>query len=300
MLTTRKAPRHRRRLLLLLAAAVGLAAVGLAGSAGGATRANSAGFSDPVGDSGNAPDIAAVNASNDDTGKLTFQITIANRPQLAPADLVLVLMDTDGNPSNGTGGADFVAAVTAEGSMLLSSAGGNLARANAPSFSGSYTAGVSTLTLDAHDIGNPGAITLVAGASGDDGATVGDLAGPWSYQVIVSSTTPPAATPPAAAPLTLSVLQVSTSKARAGRPFAAAMTVRRNDTRELLQEGQVTCAARIDGAPLKPARKAGPDDGVAVCAWQLPKAAKGKRLTGSITVTEEGVKVSRTFSARVL
>ena len=106
MLTTRKAPRHRRR-LLLLAAAVGLAAVGLAGSAGGATRANSAGFSDPVGDSGNAPDIATVNASNDDTGKLTFQITIANRPQLAPADLVLVLMDTDGNPSNGAGGADY-------------------------------------------------------------------------------------------------------------------------------------------------------------------------------------------------
>ena len=59
MLITRKAPRHRRR-LLLLAAAVGLAAVGLAGTAGGATRAKSAGFSDPVGDSGNAPDIGAV------------------------------------------------------------------------------------------------------------------------------------------------------------------------------------------------------------------------------------------------
>ena len=297
MLTIRNAPRRRRR--LLLAAAVGLAAVGLAGTAGGAMGANSAGFSDPVGDSGNAPDIGAVSVSNDDTGKLTLQLTIANRPQLAAADLVLVLMDTDGNPSNGLGGADYVVAVSNQGAMLLSSAGGNLTRANAPSFSGSYTAGVAAITLDAREIGNPGTITLVAGASGDAGASVGDLAGPWSYQVTVSSTTPPAAIPPAA-PLTLSVLQISTSKARAGRPFAAALTVRRNDTRELLEEGQVSCAARINGTLLKVARKAGPDAGVAACAWQLPKTAKGKRLTGSITVTEQGVSVTRTFSARIL
>jgi len=299
MLTTiLKAPRHRRR-LLLLAAAVGLAAAGLAGTAGGAVHANSAGYSDPVGDSGTAPDLGAVNVSNDDTGKLTLQIAIANRPQLAASDLVLVLMDTDGNSTNGLGGADYVAAVAADGSMLLISAGGNLTRANAPSFSGSYTAGVATITLDVHEIGNPSTINFAAGASGDDGDSVGDLAGPWSYQVIVAPTAPPTATPPAA-PLTLSVLEAGTSKARAGRPFAAALTVRRNDTHELLEEGRVTCAARINGTPLKAAQKTGPDAGVAVCAWQLPKTAKGKRLTGSITVTEQGVSVTRTFSARVL
>jgi hypothetical protein len=40
-------------------------------------------------------------------------------------------------------------------------------------------------------------------------------------------------------------------------------------------------------------------NGVANCIWRIPVTAKGKTLRGTITLTVQGVKVSRAFSARI-
>ena len=73
----------------------------------GLQAANSQTFTDPTGDSGNAPDVTTVTASNDDNGQITFAISLANRTALSDSDLAIVQLDTDGNLSDGFGGADY-------------------------------------------------------------------------------------------------------------------------------------------------------------------------------------------------
>ena len=40
-------------------------------------------------------------------------------------------------------------------------------------------------------------------------------------------------------------------------------------------------------------------NGIAVCAWIIPKTAKGKRIQGSITLSAQGAQVSRSFSLKI-
>ena len=85
-----------------------LVAACIAGTAGAASRSNSQTFTDPIGDSGNAPDVTTVTVSNDDTGLITFRVVVPNRAQLADPDGVFVLLNTDGSLSNGMSGFDYV------------------------------------------------------------------------------------------------------------------------------------------------------------------------------------------------
>jgi hypothetical protein len=39
--------------------------------------------------------------------------------------------------------------------------------------------------------------------------------------------------------------------------------------------------------------------GAAVCTWQIPANATGKRFRGSVTIVFEGLRASRSFSARI-
>jgi hypothetical protein len=39
-------------------------------------------------------------------------------------------------------------------------------------------------------------------------------------------------------------------------------------------------------------------NGVATCVWRIPKTAKGRTMRGNITLTVQGVRVTRPFSAR--
>jgi hypothetical protein len=72
-------------------------------TAGGRATSNSVTFQDSTGEDSAAPDITGVTVSNDDTGMLTFQINIANRPQLVDPMEVDVFLDTDLNSTNGAG-----------------------------------------------------------------------------------------------------------------------------------------------------------------------------------------------------
>jgi hypothetical protein len=73
-------------------------------SAGGASAAT---FTDPAGDSNGAPDITAVDVSNDSSGQVTIRLALAGAPSTA---VFLVLFDTDQNPATGasaSSGAEY-------------------------------------------------------------------------------------------------------------------------------------------------------------------------------------------------
>ena len=62
----------------------------------GGVSANSATFTDASGDGvGGAPDVTTVRVSNDDRGKLRFEVTLANRVDLTDVDHISVLLDID-------------------------------------------------------------------------------------------------------------------------------------------------------------------------------------------------------------
>jgi hypothetical protein len=90
----------------------------------------------------------------------------------------------------------------------------------------------------------------------------------------------------------------TTVPARAGRPFLAWISARRDDTNQLATSGKISCVGRI-GARTLPFRIQRKSHGVAQCNWLLPKTAKGKRVHGSITLTVHGAAVTRRFDLRV-
>lgn len=150
--------------------------------------ANSQTFTDPTGDSGNAPDVTNVTVSNDDNGQVTFAITFANRPALTDQDLGIVLLDT-----NGDGSPEYAFGIANGTSGIFSASGTTLTPISPASFSGSFANGVQTLSVNTADIGNPAQISFVIGMSGDQGSTIGDFApdnGVWSYQVIIAPPAP--------------------------------------------------------------------------------------------------------------
>src|SRR4051812_29800946 len=93
------------RPVLLLVAATALA-FAAAGSAGAASRA--ATYNDPAGDSGTAPDITAVQVSDDGSGRITFQAQTPSTDQLGQGQWVALFVDADNN--RGTGAAKYAGA----------------------------------------------------------------------------------------------------------------------------------------------------------------------------------------------
>jgi hypothetical protein len=75
------------------------------------------------------------------------------------------------------------------------------------------------------------------------------------------------------------------------------MLVTRSDFESELTEGTIGCAATVGGKPLAGAGAFADDR--AVCTWRLPKNVRGKRLTGSVTVTFQGVRAQRSFAVTV-
>ena len=150
--------------------------------------ANSQTFTDPTGDSGNAPDVTTVTVSNDDNGQVTFAITLANRTALSDQDVGLVLLDT-----NGDGSPEFAFGFFNGVSAIFSASGSSLTPITPASFSGSFANGVQTLSVNKADIGNPTQINFAIATSGDQGASVGETApdsGAWNYQVIIAPPVP--------------------------------------------------------------------------------------------------------------
>jgi subtilisin family serine protease len=86
-------------------------------------------------------------------------------------------------------------------------------------------------------------------------------------------------------------------EARAGRAFAAAAVVVRDDTGELVATGGVACSARIGSRELRPV-VARFRAGVALCAWKVPASAGERWIEGTLTADHDGFQATQPFRVK--
>lgn len=297
----------RTKRIVIAAALVALAAapaIALAGS----TRsvANSTSYPDSVGEDAQAPDITSTTVSNDDTGLITFHVAISNRPDLTDDMLLELDLDTDNNPATGDAqglvpGTDYLIQLTAGAVSLFKWSGTDYPSTTAPSLVYAYDATGATIRINAKGLGNTRVVNfgslvisgLTVDASGNL-VTTGAHAdfspdqghGAFTYRLEIK--------------VSLSVISFTTTPkpVKAGKPFSAGVAVNESDTDSGIEQGAITCSARLAGKTLRVVGKR-LLNGVAVCVWNIPKTAKGKRLQGSIAVSTQGAQVSRSFSLKV-
>lgn len=285
--------------LLLACALAGVLAVpGLAPASPAHRTANSTTFQASVPEDPLSPAITTVVVSNDDDGILTFQVNIGNRPQLAGSDHYGIFLNTDVNANTGdtmADGADYSIAID-DGRADLGKWNGSDFDFGVPQTSLVFTyTGGPTLKVAASDLGSPKGFEFFVGALTDDAAggdPHADFAPPaghgdWSYQIQI-------------APLTLSAAnpKPAPAKPKSGKSFGVTMQVSANRTNALTQGVQVSCNAKAAGRTLTP-KSSTFAASTARCGWVLPAAAKGKSVTGSVTVTYRGATVTRSFSVHV-
>lgn len=114
-------------------------------------------FNDSVGEDASAPDITSITVSATAAHLLTFQINIPNRPSLTADMFVLLLLDTDRNPSTGSrdfGGADYVVELDPGVVSLFQWNGADFVQAaSQTSLTYAYASG-ATIRINTADLGN--------------------------------------------------------------------------------------------------------------------------------------------------
>ncbi|MGD0273220.1 MAG: hypothetical protein ABSB96_05795 [Gaiellaceae bacterium] len=286
----------RRKLTTVLAVALIIAGVAAAGALATprALLANSWTYQDTAGDTGAAPDITAVSISNDDTGAITLTVAIANRPQLGATDDIAVFIDHDRDEDTGAenAGWDYVLDMDAGGTRLFTiDEDWDVTRVGAPTLVGRYENGAAIFQINRSDLGATGCFNFYARTVTpqnafeyvrDDAPNGDDY---WTYRLNLPI-----------AQVGIAISRLSLGKARAGGSFQVKTRVSRADTGRRVN-GQVTCLARVGGKSL---RKSGRStNGVASCAWKLPKNARGKWLGGSVSVSCQGAQAKRSFAVKV-
>jgi hypothetical protein len=301
-----------RFVLALAAVCVALPAVAVgarlpqSGASPSAPASNTTTYQDSTGEDPLAPDISTIVASNDDSGSLTFRITVSNRPEFTPDMAMLMFLDSDAK--QGTGDASAFGANYAiqllQGEILLFKWNGTdyTLAATQSSLSYSWSGGIATVRISASDLSNTRRLRFnVVVFSGvvidpttqeppDFTNAKRDLAptvGLYSYDLKL--------TPPK-----LVVKQFTHTPARpvAGKPFTLRLTAARSDTGSVLQGGRVVCVGRIGSARIV-ATTHRVTGGAAVCTFRIPKTAIGKAFRGSDTVVFEGMQATRSFSGKI-
>ena len=294
------------RLVVLLAASTIALATAAVAQAGRADTGNPVTFGGSTGDSNGAPDIGPVTVSSNANKQIVFQIA-TDQPTLPANGAVLVYVDADQNASTGTGndGIDYLIGLDSSGVTLIHWTGA-LTTVPAPTLTGTYANGLATISINSSDLGGTSGFNFFVGSLANESQGMNGLydnapdVGVWNYQL-------PAGSPAQTGTLTLFVdaFQISAAP-RAGRPFVVTLVASRSDTGAFVgTDGQLRCDASASGHPLRAQSlsssvKIG-NRSVAVqgCGWQLPRSLRGKKLTGSITLTVEGTSVTRRFAARI-
>jgi hypothetical protein len=229
------------------------------------------------------PDICAQNlVANDNEGTITFGLHIHNRAGFAPNEAYGVLLDTDLDPATGGGGADFRVRFTGESTVLGKWDGTRFAPQSTlePAV---WTPGYGpTFRVSATDLGGIKGFSFSFFST--DGVTA-DWApnrGTWSYQLV---------------PLELAIRAFAVDRARAGRSFSARMAVVRSDLNAALDQGEITCSAKLGAKTLVGTGSFA--RGSVACTWRLPRSARGKRLVGRVAVAFQGVEAKRSFATKV-
>jgi hypothetical protein len=278
-------------------------------------------YSDPAGDAtGGAPDVTNVAVANDGAGKITFDITTTGLP--APDTFVDMPIDSDSNPNTGDDGIDydFILQGSTGTGVLLRWNGSDYVPHVVPSARVSFASGVVHFEVNRADIGNTsGFVFWVSALKVSSGNVVGfddapDGTAVYTYALAqhpacsdkidndgdgkadfptdpgCSAATDTNETDP---PLKLLAGKPAAARpAKAGAAFTVAMTVTRSDGTAFT--GRVTCTARAGAAVLRAAGSA--SAGTARCTMKLPKAAKGKKLAGSITAAAGTATVTKPYA----
>ena len=229
------------------------------------------------------PDICAENAvTNDNEGTITFGLHIHNRSTYGANERYGVFLDTDNNVATGPEGAEYIIRVASDSVELAKWDGTAFVsqEALAPS---EWVDGYGPIwQVNAAQLGGVQSFGFFFYTTDGVNADFAPDTGEWSYQLT---------------PLQLSARSLSLDRARAGRPFSARLAVVRSDFDAPLVEGVVACTGRLGNRALAgTGRFAG---GRAVCTFRLPKTARGKRLSGSVSVTFQGAQARRTFTTVV-
>lgn len=298
----------KSRLLLLVGVAIVLALLPRAAH-GASTHAlsNSQTFPDSVGENPNAPDITSVTVSNDDAGNITFSINVSNRPTFTSDMFFLVFVDTDNNTATGDPnslGADYVIDLE-PGSVGLfqwsASASNYLSAASQTSLTYSYAATGPTIHISQADLGATKimdfAVIAASGVTTDaqgnpDFTNEQDDQAPdpghgfYTYDVKTKVI------------LKQSAFTTAPAVARAGKKFSASLAATESDTDGPVSAATISCKAVVAGKKLPATHSfAG---GVSTCSWTLPrKGVKGKLIYGSISITVQGTKLTKSFTARI-
>ena len=162
----------------------------LAGASSSSPYADGAADAPPA-----APDLTAVQVSNDDAGSIVFRISIPNRVVLGGTDLVSLLVDADGKTGTGCArgpfGAEYALDVLGGRYVFGRCLGGRWSFTNPPSsFSGSFADSTLTLKANRRDLRGTSRLDFRIGAAAtteadpayDFAPDIGTSA--WSYQVI--------------------------------------------------------------------------------------------------------------------
>jgi hypothetical protein len=267
---------------------------------------NSTTYPDSVGEDPLAPEIIQTMVSNDDTGLITIRLAITNRPALTPDMLIELDVDADANSATGDAaglvpGTDYIVQLMAGAVDLFKWNGSDYPGVAAPSLVFAYDAAGATIRINATELGGSRKLKFAAIAysgltASPDGGLDGTNAhadqtpdrghGAFTYEVRVTVR------------LKAASLTISPTTVKAGQAFSVSFASTESDTGSPVDHGAVTCTARVAGKALK-VRSNRLVNGIAVCAWTAPRTAKGRRVTGSVTLNTKGAAVTRSFSTPI-
>lgn len=235
------------------------------------------------------PDITRVTAGSNSSGYVTFIVDISNRQELADNEFAQVYIDADSSAGTGQApnGVDFVLQMDKSSEVALFQWNGTtFAGVQAQSVYGYVFKGFR-FAVHKSDLGGvpTGAINYwvetISGTKYDeapDGHIAQHRLSPQQLQLQITA---------ASAPKSVKV----------GKRYTVAMQVMRNDLAEATSAGLVRCTAKVGKATLK-VQALFPED-IAGCVGTAPKSAKKKLIKVTLSLTLDGVTVSRTFSIRV-
>lgn len=241
---------------------------------------------------------------------VTIRINVPNRPTLGQDMLVDVFVDADNSTATGSQeipGIDYALELARGEINLYKWDGTNFTRRfgdpSAVTLAYSYEGGL-TIRISAAELGNTRRFNFLAivaaglvvdpvtgnldDTNAKSDAAPGGGAGFFNYEVQV--------VPPT---LVARKLSASPAKPAAGRAFTLRLVAARSDTGAVVQNGRVTCVGSAGTTRLR-AQTPRVTGGAAVCTWLIPKSAKGKSFRGSVTVTFEGLKATKSFSGKIL
>ena len=231
-----------------------------------------------------SPDITRIRVGSNATA-VTFMVDLANQAALTENQGILVFIDSDVNLDTGFNGVEVVLGLVGDDPVLLRWNGTQLAAADSPSAYGYHYDGFR-LAIARGELGlTTGTLRFFVLTAPVEG---GDFAPDDTFAVYTLANEA----------LTLQIASFKAPKSIvAGKRYTATLQARRNDLAELSSAGEVTCAAKVGAKKMKVTATFPAD--LATCSGVVPKSAKGKALKVTVTLTLDGVRVTRTASIKV-